>query len=77
MDSDNEWVLDNIDRDVNLNASLALAIANNQVQVVSNGSYYRESAAGGAGWYIESLDRELTTSSNSMSPGAPTAQSSS
>ena len=77
MDSNNEWVLDNIDRDVNLNASLALAIANNQVQVVSNGSYYRESAAGGAGWYIESLDRELTTSSNSMSPGAPTAQSSS
>ena len=76
LESEEDWILSAIDRDVNLNARLALEIHRNNVQVVPDGSFYKEHQAGGAGWYIESLDSSTMTSSGCITPGPATAQSS-
>ena len=76
LSSSEDWLLDNIDKDVQLNAHLALAISQSNVIVVCDGSYYKEHAAGGAGWYIETLDQARITSGDCISPGPAKAQSS-
>ena len=76
MQSTEEWILQNIDRDVNMNARLALFISSAQVIAVCDGSFYKEHSAGGAGWYIESTDQTITTSSSCVTPGPAHAQSS-
>ena len=76
LQSDEEWMISNIDCEVNLNASLALAMSQGQAIVVSDGSFYQSYQAGGAGWYIETIDRSYLTWSNCIAPGAATAQSS-
>ena len=76
MSSSEEWILDQIDRDVQLNACLALSIYNQQIHIVCNGSYYKEHNAGGAAWYIESLDRSDLTCGCTVAPGSPEVQSS-
>ena len=71
-----EWILENIDQEVQLNAQLALSISQNSIRIVCNGSYYKEHEAGGAGWYIKSVDRKIGTSSSNVTPGPSHAQSS-
>ena len=71
-----DWIISSIEKDINLNASLALAITRSEVQIVLDGSFYKEHCAGGAGWFIESLDRSISTSSSCIYPGPASAQSS-
>ena len=51
-------------------------MAEKEVIAVCDGSFYKEHSAGGAGWFLESIDQSATASGSCLTPGPANMQSS-